>query len=396
MDQHPLQSVLTSPISNTFADLIHETKERSAEFEAQRHLSLDYVQRLKQEKYFRILVPREANGMNAGFKEWLKVVEQFAVASPSVGWSVAHGNIASAVLYARASPELRERFFGQPLNTSALTNLTRMDAEMTSDGLRISGSWGFVTGSMTSDYIAGLVKLPREGKTNEPAPLKTVVVPRDAVEVVDTWNPIGLAGTGSHDVAADNLLVPWEYIIDWPAPWQPGPSTSKVAPALDACIPGTWLISLIPAATHLGIARAALDECRQGLSKKRGTYTGNRLVENSAVLRDIENAEARLLSCQAFFHNTLDDIWRVATLNSEVDGALRRKMRLASVHTVHETHDVVRTAFQAGGAAAISKKGKLERLYRDASCLISHVSVARESLETTGRAAFDLDEGAWL
>lgn len=382
--------------TNEFDSLVDEARNRSAEFEEQRHLSYDYVERLKALRLYRVLLPAQAHGAGASFVEWLLAVQQLTMASPSVGWSIAHGNIASAILYARAAPELRQEIFEHPTKSSALTNLSRMDATVTPGGLRINGSWGFVTGCMTSDYIAGLVKLPRDEKTNEPAPLKTVVVARDKVEVVDTWNPVGLIGTGSHDVAAKDLFVPWEHTIDWPAPWRPGSSRSEVTPAFDACIPGTWLISLIPAATHLGIAKAALDTCRQGLRKKRGTYTGARLIENAAVLREIETAEAKLLACQAVFERTLERIWQEASLANEISATLRREMRLASVHTVHETHDVVRTAFQAGGAAAISKSGNLERLYRDASCLISHVSVAKESLETTGRAAFELDQGAWL
>ncbi len=376
--------------------LVEEAKRLSPTFEEQRHLSEGYVNKLKQAGLFRILLPAEAHGLGATFVDWMHVVQQLSMVSPSVGWSVAHGNIASAILYTRASPSLRARVFASPTANSALTNLTRVDAQATPDGLRINGTWGFVTGCMTADYISGLVKVTAQNKTPGESTLTTVVVPRDRVQIIDNWDTIGLSGTGSHDVAVNDLLIPWEDTLEWPAPWLGGASVSEIWPAFDACIPGTWLISLIPAATHLGIAKAAIETCTQALKGKRGTYTGAWLAQNAAVLRETESAASKLYACQAVFERTLERIWHEASSQNEITTGLRREMRLASVYTVQETYDVVRTAFQLSGAAAISKRGNLERLYRDASCLTNHVSVAKESLETTGRTSFELDEGAWL
>src|SRR5690606_30961874 len=41
----------------------------------------------------------------------------------------------------------------------------------------------------------------------------TVLVPRSSFDVVDTWDPVGLRGTGSNDVVVEDVLVPAHRIL---------------------------------------------------------------------------------------------------------------------------------------------------------------------------------------
>src|SRR5207302_4085929 len=45
-------------------------------------------------------------------------------------------------------------------------------------------------------------------------PAVHVVVPRDAIEVDDTWHVMGLRGTGSKDIVAHDLFVPEHRAVD--------------------------------------------------------------------------------------------------------------------------------------------------------------------------------------
>ena len=104
---------------------------------------------------------------------------------------------------------------------------------------------------------------------------------------------MGLAGTGSHDVRFDDLLVPWHRTFPWPS----GIAVSAYPAAV--FVPGPWFIGIGAAATHLGLARRALDEARNELRGKVDRYTNDPLLEHSATLRNLEAAEGLWFACRA-------------------------------------------------------------------------------------------------
>ena len=108
------------------------------------------------------------------------------------------------------------------------------------------------------------------------------LAPAADATIEEAWNPVGLAGTRSHDVHFRDVFVPCHRTFAWPSgrPRSPYPATIFA--------PSAWFISLGAAATHLGLAPRALDEARNELRGKKDRYTQRPHLENAAIQRSLE------------------------------------------------------------------------------------------------------------
>lgn len=374
-----------SGLRGALPDLAEEARARATEFESLRKLAPDFANRLKRAGVFRILVPADAGGLAASLEEWLEIVMTLAEADASTGWVSAHGGICSGLIYASADERFRQEFFADPNACAAWSNVPRIKAVEEADGIRITGSWSFESGCTAATFVGGVVPLPpvREGG---PPRIVAALAPAADATIEETWDPVGLAGTGSHDVRFDNLLVPWHRTFRWPS----GVATAAYPAAI--FVPGVWFITVGAAATHLGLARRALDEARRELAGKTDRYTGTKLMEHPATHQRLEAAEGLWFACRAGLREAMRAMWACAQRGVPAPSDVRIVTRNAAVTAVQQGAEIVRTAYETAGAGALRRDGVLQRLLRDASCLTQHVSANRNSYELTGRVRAGIDK----
>ena len=212
------------------------------------------------------------------------------------------------------------------------------------------------------------------------------LAPVSEAKIEETWDPVGLAGTGSHDVHFDDLFVPWHRTFPWPA----GIPVSAYPAAI--FVPGTWFVSICAGATHLGLARRALDEARNELRGKTDRYTQKPLLEHPATQRNLEAAEGLWFACRAGMREALAAMWESALRGEPATADLRINARVAAVTAVQRGAEIVRAAYDASGASAVRRAGVLQRLMREASCLTHHISANQASYELTGRVRCGIDK----
>jgi len=80
-------------------------------------------------------------------------------------------------------------------------------------------------------------------------------LPADQATILDTWHPLGMRGSGSHDVIVADLFIPERHT----APLVPleKPGTAYKGPLYRLTV---WVPIALLAPVALGIARAALDD----------------------------------------------------------------------------------------------------------------------------------------
>ena len=154
-----------------------------------------------------------------------------------------------------------------------------MEVQEQDGGLQINGSWAFESGCTLASHVGGMVVLPPLS-AGAPPRLTVALVPVAQARIVETWDPVGLGGTGSHDVHFDRVFVPYHRTFCWPAE---APVSDYPAAIF---VPGTWFIANGAAATYLGLARRALDEARNELRGGRSP-------------RQPRSAKRRSLACRS-------------------------------------------------------------------------------------------------
>jgi alkylation response protein AidB-like acyl-CoA dehydrogenase len=367
------------------APLLAEIADRAAAMEEARRLPADLAARMAAEGLFRIAMPRALGGAELPPAGIVATIEAVAAADASAGWCVMIGattNLSLAWLptpvaaMVAASPDTITGGVFAPMGRAAHTP----------DGWRATGRWSWASGSANCSWLFGGCLLTADGKPVTLADgrpdTRMLLFPRDAVELIDTWQVAGLKGTGSGDMAVHDLLVPHDHTVALTAP--------PVAGGALYLFPVFGLLALGIAGVASGNARAALDLARQSLAARRPLGSARSAAERATVQAEIATAEARLTAARALLFETLHTAWDTAASVGEVSLETRARLRLAATHMVRTGADVARTAYDLGGGAALFLENPLQRRFRDAHAMTQHVMVQPATLELAGRVLMGL------
>ena len=201
-------------------------EDHRADGEVERDLPQTIYDALREAGVFSFWTPSAYGGRESGFVEGLRLFEGLSALDPSTGWVV--GNALSVVVYGRGrDAAVSEEQFRDPSATFAGAVFPPGTAVRTKGGFRITAQWSFNSGCTKADWIVGVAALteggePSLGENGAPRMVQ-VTLPQSQAEIVDTWNTLGMRGTGSHDVRLVDHFVPdgWARIADPAAPANP-------------------------------------------------------------------------------------------------------------------------------------------------------------------------------
>ena len=103
--------------------------------------------------------------------------------------------------------EAQDEFWAEPTAIAAGSYAPVGKTVRVDGGYRTSGAWSFASGCDNArwHFLATMVT-PLDG--SEAARPSFLLVPRADVRIDDNWHTMGLAGTGSKNIVADDLFVP--------------------------------------------------------------------------------------------------------------------------------------------------------------------------------------------
>ncbi|WP_137700277.1 acyl-CoA dehydrogenase family protein [Marimonas lutisalis] len=364
--------------------VIKKAHDGAADAEERRWIGSELANDMLEIGVGRILLGEEIGGLGGTLADWIKLGSEIAAADASAGWVASHWAMAAAVVAANGSDELVEEIFSDPKACVASSNLGRLDFASEDEGLRISGTWGFASGCLAATYVGGDLLLQDANAPNG-VRMISVLSPRAQADIVETWNPMGLAATGSHQIVYDDVFVPKERIYRWPD------STPVEGRKRGFLGHGAWLISTSVASIHLGLARAAIDAVRTELGEKTNRFTGAPAIAKPSVMRALEEAEGLLFCLRAGLDRSADSVWAEGMKSGKPTAGARMEMRLAALTAVRQGTAIVRSAYDVAGASALQRSGVIQRIFRDANCLIHHIAGSRDGFEFVGRVRHDLD-----
>ena len=210
-----------------------------------------------------------------------------------------------------------------------------------------------------------------------------MIFPARDAQIIDTWNVSGLRGTGSHDIAVEDLFVPAERSV-----WF---STDPVRRGGSLyAFPVFGLLALGIAAVSLGIARGAIDDILELAGAKVPTGSRRPLAERSATQATVAQATALVAASRAHLRATVDEIWQTAPRGEAATLEQRARLRLAATQSVRDAAKAVDLAYECGGATSIYADSALQRRFRDVHVATQHILVAPATYELAGRVLLGL------
>lgn len=352
----------------------------AAESEQRGELGSATVAALSDAGVFRALVPAGLGGLETHPRELRTMVEAIAAADGAAGWCAAIG-ATSGLAAGYLGRSAAARFFGDPGAIGAGAFAPRGTLRELGDGsCALDGHWSLVSGISHATSVGLGCIHPDRG------PLYAIVA-REAVEVIETWDSLGLRATASHDVEARAVEVPAEHVVALVGgtPTATGPLYS---------FPLFGLLAVAVSAVCTGIARGALADAVAAARARRPAGSSRTLAERGTTHERIATAEASLRAASAGLDAAIEAAWAAAAAGAPLGLEERLGLRLAATHAARTAVSVVDVAHGLGGAAALYRTSTLERRLRDVHTAAQHMIVAPGTLELAGRVILDPDAEA--
>ena len=337
----------------------------SDEIEELRELPERIVEALIEGGFFRMLLPRSLGGAELDPLTSVQVLEEIAKADPSTAWCLGQ-NSGCSMSAPYLEPAVAREIFGPPRGILAwgpdLPGAGRGVA--VEGGIRVTGRWGFATGSRHAAWLGAHVPIfepdgtPRVNPNGRPF-VRTVLFPKSSAEIIDNWHVIGLRGTGSDSYALDDLFVPQKYTCSRDN------EAERREPGLLYRFTSGMIYAMGFSNVSLGIARGALEAFVELARDKIPRGAPKTLRENNVIQSETAQSEAKLRSARAFIHTTLREMWEEAEAKGDFGLDKYWQLRLASTWAIHQARDVVAAIYHAAGATAIFNDNPFERRLRD-------------------------------
>jgi alkylation response protein AidB-like acyl-CoA dehydrogenase len=350
------------------------------EAERERHLSAPVFEAMRDAGLFGMLVSKDFGGANTSLEDAVRVIEEISRHDGATGWNATIG--IGGALMADYLPEEHARtvFGGGPAAGSFGGTGQAIPVE---GGYRVSGRWGFASGCHNAPWFAAGCPIIEDGAPRllpSGAPdVQIMFMPAAECSILDTWTSVGLRGTGSHDIEAQDVFVPEGRHVSFLGMRQPAAERPSRAYATSFFANQGPLLS----AVALGIAREALDAFKELATAKTPRGGSISLAQQHTVQAAFGRAEGLLRSARAYVY----EVTREADACASDDKAqeLTATMRLAGAQAAANAIEAVDLMYDWAGTSSVYAPNRIERCWRDVHVVSHHINIATVSFEMVGQ-----------
>jgi 3-hydroxy-9,10-secoandrosta-1,3,5(10)-triene-9,17-dione monooxygenase len=243
-----------------------------------------------------------------------------------------------------------------------------------SGGFIVNGRWPFSSAVDNSEWnMLAVTVYDDDGKT--PVDWRLCLVPKSDYEIIDTWYAMGMAATGSKDVAVKELFVPERRALALlrcrGGREHPGAALNTGA---------LFAIPLVAASSHplapaaVGAAEGALELFLAAMAKRAGTYTGARVADFQAVQIKVARARCLIDAARDLLRESAIAFQDAAERGVVPDLETKLRFRAHSAFAVGQAREAVEALWSCYGAQGLYTRDPLQRHLRDVLAINQHFS----------------------
>jgi indole-3-acetate monooxygenase len=370
--------------------------EQKSRAESARRLPQEAYDAMVDANLFAMLAPKAYGGLEVPPVEAMRVWEAVARIDSAAAWNLVMNGTVTGFLAWLPEEGAKEILADGP-TTVAGALFPPQPATRVDGGWRVTGHVPYASGCANARWWA-LPAVEMDGdkpkvdpQTGQAAPFG-VFFRHEEGQILDTWHTVGMRGTGSADIAIENLFVPDRRTMPVSPLETPGPGFEG---PLYRMVP--WLSILGEATVSVGIAAAAVDALVEVARTKTPAYMATPLREQQFAQLVAAKARGRVEASR-------DTLYRAAEAgHADVqDGSLlsweaKTRLQLAVCFAAEACAEAVRLVCDGAGASSIRIGQPFERHLRDIQVLTQHSSKSGPRYVTAGRLMFGLEnDWVWL
>ncbi|MEU5844661.1 hydroxylase [Saccharopolyspora shandongensis] len=337
-------------------------------------LSDESVKLVREAGVMRLLQPADFGGFAAHPRDFAEAVMAVAKVCGSTGWVCGVGGVHPWEM-ALMDRRLQEEVWGENGDTwIASPYMPSGVATPTDGGYVLRGRWQFSSGTDHCDWIfLGAMLGDADGKPAQPVKTMHVVLPRkDYTIVEDSWDVIGLCGTGSKDVIVDGAFIPSYRTIDADEVAQ-GELAAERAGRTDAVyrLPFWTMFPLGITAAVIGIAEGAL-ACHLDYQRDRVMAAGTRVRDDPHTMYAISEAAAEIAGSRTQLLDGVSRLYDMVDAGQPISFEDRSVVRRNQVRCAWRAVSAVDEIFARSGGNAVRRNNAMQRFWRDAHVGLQH------------------------
>ncbi len=328
---------------------------------------------------FHLMVPKELGGFEADCSTIMNVFEELCHQDGSIGWSQMAN--ASATSYcAFLEPGVAREMVGNKAGSVFAGQFApRGSIKRDGNGFRLSGEYGFGSGTGHASYVGGGGFVLGDDGSPEILPsgmpaYLCYFVPKANVEMKNGWDTLGLRGTGSFDYGVPEQVVDPKYTF-----WLFDPSV-KSGGALYG-IGAASLAGLGHAGWGLGVARRALDEIAKIATGGRSRLGSVPVADQQIFQREFGERSFALDSVRTLVHEVYGRIEERLHAGEKLAKPDNDEMMGAVAYLTQICEEIAIWAYRFAGSEGLRNPSVVQRCFRDMMTGGLHVFVDRRSYE---------------
>ncbi|MDI4648556.1 acyl-CoA dehydrogenase family protein [Cohnella hashimotonis] len=371
--------------------LLAQVGEVAAVIERDGRLPPEILERIYEERLFKLFVPDELGGRMTPLPEAARIFEQAAYADGSFGWLVTIGS-GGGFFAATLPEETAGTLFADRRAVIAGSGHPTGVAKAVPGGYQVSGSWKYCSGAGYASFYTANCIVKRNGNAERPedndagaatasdtgagagadtragapqAPeIRSFAFLPEQVEIVRDWNAMGLRATESHTIRVADAFVPEARTFDIVS-----------EPRYEDPIyryPFLPFAQVSFAAVVLGLGRRFLDEAAALADAKRvewdRAYAGRYGRASDAIA-----GRRRLLAAAADrFNGETESSWRTFADTRVLPDEEVRRVGDACVEVARSAVAAAHEIWPKLGMTALMQREAVNRVWRDLHTAAQH------------------------
>lgn len=314
--------------------------------------------KIKEEGFFKVLVPTEYGGEGAGPEAQAFITQAFAEGAATVGLGYTMHNVALKFVLTFADEDFKKFIIKEVVENNKMLSLARSEFESGvhvfksqtqleefEDYSVISGVKSMITSANYADYY--LISVPKNSKGE----MKNWLIPRESEGLIfkeSDWRGIGMKGNNSCPMIMEKIKLDNKYGIKICRKTCPQPYEVNI----DVIYFMTGL-----AGVYSGVCQSLFESALYHAENRK--YGESSLADIEAIQVHLSKLYANVLAAKGALESAVNSFSKL-----EEDGF--RKIMTARIIASENSIENANIAMRIGGGQAYNRKGNIERLMRDA------------------------------
>ena len=360
--------------------------------ERQRHLPGEVAKAMAHAGLYRIAASRTIGGEELTPMSQIEVIESVSQVDGATGWNLMIGIEVMGLLGAALEPDVAQELYRDPGLIAAGALNPQGRAVRADGGYLVTGQWPFASGCHNAQWFWGqcIVTDGTEPIRNARGHVQLLeaTIPATEFEILDTWHVSGMRGSGSHDVAINEVFVPDRLITRVSAGGPIGMRFMDESPLYR--FPAFARLAYNKVGVSTGIASAALESFKTLASEKTPRASRSLLRDKASVQNTFAEATTLLRSSRSYVMDAVERVWESVLAGDEPTADQRMHIHLACSSAAEHAVQVVELLHTAAGTSANFESCPLDRQLRNVRVVPQHLMVSAQWKQTAGRVLLGL------